>query len=152
MQFLVLAFALAFSFPAFAATPVMTCSAIQIVDFDENGNMKWEDTGASAEIVVSSEGKRGWIGRIHAPQGDSLEKDVDLVTLPAAEAETSREMATVLLPELDWSTVTSVRVGVINVEANQQDGSGMSIHEILGAGGAVLGKLTQIGWGFGRCQ
>jgi hypothetical protein len=43
-------------------------------------------------------------------------------------------------------------VGEIAVKQNQDDGGGMAIFELYDQNKKLLGKVAQIGWGFGVCQ
>jgi hypothetical protein len=81
----------------------------------------------------------------------SEEKDVQLQIVQPNDVDEVKEMASLLLPNLDLSTVQSVRVGNIGVEANSKDSAGIFIFELRNQSEAVIGKLAQVGWSVGRC-
>lgn len=156
MKLMALTFALTSSLMALTAitaqaanaTPVI-CEDVQFYQQQDNGNGQFVKTGLS--VAVATQDGRNWQAKLTQGAETRTEVDVNVVVVPPAQASQAKEMASVFLPRLNWSTVASVRIAIIGVKANQQDGGGMSIMELRDKNGAILNKLVQIGWGFGLC-
>ncbi len=131
----------------------MECRDVQVMEQDDQGNITFISGDYSIAIHDSADGKRGLAAVLTTKDGQSFtDLDVRIDMIPAKDAENVKELASVLAPSINWSDVANVRAGTIRVEANEQDASGMTIFEIQDAQGTVLSRLTQIGWGFGKCS
>jgi hypothetical protein len=131
--------------------PEMSCTELEIFVQDQNGNGTFVRNDMQTQILSSNLGKYGLVASISSGGKTSEEKDVQLQIVQPTELNDVKEMASLLLPNLDWNTVQSIRVGNIGVEANRKDSAGIFIFELRGQDEAVVGKLAQIGWSVGRC-
>lgn len=142
----------AFTSSASAAAPQnLSCKNIELVQQDDSGKTSFSPTGISVLIEKSSEGKFGYKAVISSGSQIAIEKDVKIETALGKQASQVKELASVMLPEMKWDEVHSVRMGNVGVSANLQDAGGLYIFELISANGTVLGKLATVGWGFGRC-
>jgi hypothetical protein len=132
----------------------MVCNDLMLITaMDSNDKPVLESTGFTIQVFKSEQGKRGWISFLIDKEGKSnLEQDVEISVVQPAQAPNFVDLLASLYPAVKLADVESVRVANIGVQANLEDGGGVLLMYGLGADGRVLAKLTQVGWGFGKCS
>lgn len=131
---------------------VMECNNVKFFVPEENGGGRFEPSDFTIKIRSSSEGLRGYVADLQRGSETAKELDVE-ITEPAKESVNPvDEFIELAVPTIRWSDVATVRVGEVGVKQNQDDAGGMAIFELYDKNKALLGKVAQIGWGFGVCQ
>lgn len=151
----ILALAGVFALPnsALASESVASCQNLEYYQQDESGKGSFKSADMSITVSASTTGKYGYAALIVLKNGKkSLENDTQLSVASAAEAKELRELASLLLPNLNWQDVTNVRTAIIGVKADRDDAGGINLYELLAKDQKVLGRIARVGWGFGRCQ
>jgi len=135
--------------PAMANAPstVMSCNHFELY---EAGVFKPADF--SVTVVASNASPQSYKAIVVSGGRSHEERDVEIRNTSAADARELKEMSETLLPGLKWEQVFSVRAANINAKASREDGSGLLLIELFDKKQASLGKIVEIGWGFGRCQ
>jgi hypothetical protein len=131
---------------------VMECNNVKFFVPEDNGGGRFENSDFSIKIRASSEGLRGFVADLQ--RGAETAKELDVaVTEPSKESVNPvDEFIELAVPQIRWSDVDSVRMGEVAVKQNQEDGGGMAIFELYDNEKNLLGKVAQIGWGFGVCN
>lgn len=139
-----------FSANTFAAI-VMTCSQMEIYQQNQTGQGSFQPHPVAIEISDSSAGKFGYVAKLTANNRPEYEKDVQVEVAAPQAMDQLKEITALILPQINWTDVVKVRTGNVGVTVNRTDSAGILIFELIDAGNVVLGKVTQVGWSFGRC-
>lgn len=134
--------------PTFAFA--LNCGDLQVLDYDAAGNPVFKASGVDVEIVPDASGVRGLIAVFTEKGAKRVEKDVEVSTVAKADVEIE-ELVQLARPDIAWADVVNVEIGNVGVKANLDDAGGMLIYALKDASGVELGKVLQIGWGFGKC-
>ncbi|MCB0412266.1 MAG: hypothetical protein KDD22_07050 [Bdellovibrionales bacterium] len=142
---------------SFAATALaeesIVCKEVLFFAQTEQGEATFQPTGVSIEVVSDVTSPSGWTATISQNGQNQTMTDIKVTTEKAPQSgDEVSEIAATILPEVNLANVASMRVAVVGVEANQQDGAGMTIINLLNSNSEILGQLVQIGWGFGKCS
>ena len=136
--------------PTFAFAASLTCGDVQLLDYDTNGNPIFKASGTNVEIRADAAGLRGWIAEFNTSGKIEVQTDVELSMIAISDLDIA-DLIAVTRPDINFADIVNVQVGNIGVQANLEDGAGMTIFSLLDAQGGELGKVMQIGWGAGRC-
>lgn len=155
MKIIVLTFVSFISLNSWATgAPKMACLDVEILKMENPSNPSYEKTDLAIVINEDASGLNGLVATISSVSKNKSdqEKDVRIDTVTPDKAGQVKDMAATMLPQVNWQDVKFVRAGNVGVKANQHDSGGIYIFELLDANDNILGKLTTIGWGFGRCS
>jgi hypothetical protein len=136
---------------AASAAPVFECKEAVLMESDDAGNLTPRPTGMSVTVYEDAAGQRGYVAKIRAGGQEATELDVAKISSGVEGLRDLEEMAALVFPSLDWTSVRGVEGFDVGVRANQQDAAGGKLFGLRGADGADLGTLMTYGWGFGYC-
>lgn len=139
---------------ATSPAPEMSCLDVQSFQQSDDGSGSFVPTSVSVVIVKSTQGQYGYTALLTDGQSNKQVevKDVKIASFAADKVTQAKEMAEIMLPNVKWSDVQTVRVGNVGVKANQDDAAGVMVYELVAKDNSVLGKLVTMGWSFGRCS
>lgn len=148
----ILIFSAVFFLQTHAQASVISCSQLDTYEQDEKGNGYFQPSDITVEVIASATGPYGFQAIITSGTQTLTETDVDVSTLAASAVNLNlEELVQLVLPQLTWQDVKSVRVGNIGVKANRDDAAGIMLYELFDGNNVTLGKVATIGWSFGRC-
>ncbi len=133
-----------------SASNEMVCSRIQMLNL-ETGKLDPNVVAGEFTVYRSPLGLRGLVAEFKPSNSPRIEKDVEITIVTGKAMNHVKELSALVLPDLNFENVKSVRAANIGVKANREDSAGSWIFELRGHDGKVLGKPLQIGWGGGLC-
>lgn len=132
----------------------VTCGQIQfLASVDQAFRPVYEPSDYTIQVEPSVRGKYGYVAHTIAQKGAAPidDYDVQIVTQPFAVLENLVPVIRVMLPLLDGATVMAARISDIGVDANRKGGGGARIYELIDLGGEIVGRIAQLGFGYGLC-